>query len=331
MALQYQPGLLPWAIEEVFGQRHSAGRLARILVHELELRYRVAPPMCPCGLASTMGVTVEYGSLPTEGALMDWPGPNPRIIVRPLGPSAPEFLHRRQRFTIAHELGHILLRDALSVTLKHSDYSLHDPEEERICNAFAAELLMPSHAVSRDFKSLGVSPRALLAISDIYGTSLTSTGIRACELARRNHVVMLMWTESGGSLTPCWSSDKRYRAAILVDTGRTTVERSAETPIEHHGRDQLLVNGERQAWQAASLRIGKSDKILAVLVRAACRFPLLRSPSSDPKQLSLFPIENTRAGTPRTSKPTLRDMRFLVRGSDSTTNGQSGPGDLLGQ
>ena len=61
------------------------------------------------------------------------------IFVNPTEPA------RRQRFTVAHELGHCLLghgcRDRLKGTLTE-----YEPDEAA-ANQFAAELLMPENAV----------------------------------------------------------------------------------------------------------------------------------------------------------------------------------------
>ena len=46
----------------------------------------------------------------------------------------------RQRFTIAHELGHLIL-----IT------NNNDLDEEKLCNRFASSLLMPKEAIINEF------------------------------------------------------------------------------------------------------------------------------------------------------------------------------------
>lgn len=59
----------------------------------------------------------------------------------------------RQRFTIAHEIGHLLLHETRSVIVDTHVYrrdavsSMGTQKEEREANAFAAELLMPTNFV----------------------------------------------------------------------------------------------------------------------------------------------------------------------------------------
>ncbi len=72
--------------------------------------------------------------------------------------------HRnRQRFTIAHELGHYLLhegetvhldhyRGAVTVNLRNSESATGVDDDEREANLFAAELLMPAKFLEQDLR-----------------------------------------------------------------------------------------------------------------------------------------------------------------------------------
>jgi Zn-dependent peptidase ImmA (M78 family) len=75
--------------------------------------------------------------------------------------------HRnRQRFTIAHELGHYLLHEgslvhvdrerAFKVNLRGDEASKGVDVAEKEANLFAAELLMPGEFLQRDLRSSGV-------------------------------------------------------------------------------------------------------------------------------------------------------------------------------
>ncbi|PWQ93027.1 helix-turn-helix domain-containing protein [Leucothrix pacifica] len=70
----------------------------------------------------------------------------------------------RQRFTLAHELGHLLLHDRLSDSL----------EEESACNRFASAFLLPASSM---FKQLGtkrhkLEPQELYLLKHEYGLSM---------------------------------------------------------------------------------------------------------------------------------------------------------------
>jgi Zn-dependent peptidase ImmA (M78 family) len=73
----------------------------------------------------------------------------------------------RQRFTIAHELGHFLLhegetvhlddyRQAFTISLRNSQSAKGDNNDEREANLFAAELLMPYRFLTHDLKDVNL-------------------------------------------------------------------------------------------------------------------------------------------------------------------------------
>jgi Zn-dependent peptidase ImmA (M78 family)/DNA-binding XRE family transcriptional regulator len=70
----------------------------------------------------------------------------------------------RKRFTLLHELGHLLLN------LKNYDYK----NEEMFCNKFASEFLYPKNIVKNDFggKRDGISLNELIAVQKKYGISI---------------------------------------------------------------------------------------------------------------------------------------------------------------
>lgn len=99
----------------------------------------------------------------------------------------------RQNFTIAHELGHLLLHDRheqlhvdrkFSVRLRSVVSSQGIDEAEMEANYFAAELLMPAHFIEADVQSL-MDDNADLAIqklSEKYNVSREAMSIRLSAL-----------------------------------------------------------------------------------------------------------------------------------------------------
>lgn len=76
----------------------------------------------------------------------------------------------RQRFTLAHELGHLLLKGLFS----------DDPEEEKACNRFAGAFLFPRPAVRQEFgkSRSSIELRELLLAKQEYGLSMASVVFR---------------------------------------------------------------------------------------------------------------------------------------------------------
>lgn len=70
--------------------------------------------------------------------------------------------NNRQRFTIAHELGHYLLHEQeklhvdrrFQIQLRDDNSSKGESEEEKEANLFAAELLMPMHFIHKDLEAI---------------------------------------------------------------------------------------------------------------------------------------------------------------------------------
>lgn len=102
----------------------------------------------------------------------------------------------RQRFTVAHELGHLLLHsgvpDGIRVDDVHVDRSFHlrsqlssegtDPAE-REANFFAAELLMPTHFLTAEALSFDlVDDAAAKDLAKRYGVSVQAMMIRLANL-----------------------------------------------------------------------------------------------------------------------------------------------------
>ncbi|MEX0732376.1 MAG: ImmA/IrrE family metallo-endopeptidase [Aquisalimonadaceae bacterium] len=94
---------------------------------------------------------------------------------------------RRQRFTLAHELGHFILhsggdhRDFVDKALFRSDQT--SPEETE-ANRFAAGLLMPSEEFKRFAKD---QSSKVEDIAEYFGVSALAVRVRAKELGFKGH------------------------------------------------------------------------------------------------------------------------------------------------
>ncbi|RLA50757.1 MAG: transcriptional regulator [Gammaproteobacteria bacterium] len=94
---------------------------------------------------------------------------NPVIVVSSNWPGD------RQRFTLAHELGHFLLRGRLGA----------DIDEEKACHRFAASFLLPACAVrqSLGLKRHNIEMQELFLLKKEYGLSMQACLYRAKDLA----------------------------------------------------------------------------------------------------------------------------------------------------
>jgi Zn-dependent peptidase ImmA (M78 family) len=118
-------------------------------------------PVDPSELAMRMGASVvaDTGMRWTDlSGRFDFENGRPTIRFNP------DDAWVRQRFTIAHELGHMVLNHGQSMRDNAANYST-DAENyrEREANAFAAELLMPKEVVdwmaSQNYRDVGLMSR----------------------------------------------------------------------------------------------------------------------------------------------------------------------------
>jgi Zn-dependent peptidase ImmA (M78 family) len=158
-------------------------RIIRQRVEALLSRSGVRKPPVPVEeIAVNLGLEVRYA--PFDGDLSG-------ALVRSrgetyIGVNSSDHPNR-QRFTIAHELGHFLLHKGISlhvdkdfrVNLRDGDSSAGVNPEEMEANRFAAELLMPTRFVVRDVEELrAVNQAALDALARRYKVSPHAMKIR---------------------------------------------------------------------------------------------------------------------------------------------------------
>jgi Zn-dependent peptidase ImmA (M78 family)/DNA-binding XRE family transcriptional regulator len=95
--------------------------------------------------------------------------------------------HGRQRFTVAHELGHYLLRHHdhyhldMGSAMAHGEDPNYDWRDERKANEFAAELLMPAQMVM----AAAQKHSTVQALANLFQVSKEAMGFRLINLGLR--------------------------------------------------------------------------------------------------------------------------------------------------
>jgi len=133
-----------------------------------------------------------------------------RLVLRSLNGNVSGFVHsdaegntigvnsahsrNRQRFTMAHELGHLVLHDLAGVRVDERDFSVRfkstptrrGDDEEQEANLFAAELLMPVSQLAQDAEKLGEfalhDDKAVRKTAARYGVSVQTLIVRLTSL-----------------------------------------------------------------------------------------------------------------------------------------------------
>lgn len=90
------------------------------------------------------------------------------VIVRALDNA------RRQRFTVAHEIAHLLMGQVPCAAI-----GLMPKAEERLCDRFASRLLVPRGDLAAQLARRNGEPEDILALSERYGVSVSVT-LAAC-------------------------------------------------------------------------------------------------------------------------------------------------------
>lgn len=138
----------------------------------------------PENLAKKIGLRVAYEKLDNEvSGVLVLQESKPMIFVNS------EQHSNRQRFTIAHELGHYLLHkqeqvhvdNDFTVVYRDSKSSTGEDLHEIEANQFAAELLMPEKCVEQylaENKIKVITETTIAEMADFFGVSLQAMSIR---------------------------------------------------------------------------------------------------------------------------------------------------------
>ena len=153
-------------------------------------------------LARRLGVTrVVEQRLPFEGGLFQLPDGEMVIKLN----SESSFV--RKRFTLAHEIAHLLLNTVPA----HRTANQADRDLERTCDLIAAELLIPTEEATGFIRGLGTpSPESLKAIASRYTVSLQTAAIRVHDGLKLWKCGIGMWSISPKMKTLWFVGPKRW-------------------------------------------------------------------------------------------------------------------------
>ncbi|GHE61267.1 hypothetical protein GCM10017771_84420 [Streptomyces capitiformicae] len=174
-----------FAPSKVWHDRNAGERTAARLRAYLDFS-ETEPVEDLTGLVESLGVPVEYRKLPSQvhgisipekwGDHVSWV-----VIINSSD------VWSRQRFTLAHELCHVLQNDPGQVIVDRA--TMQDLRPERIANSFARHFLLPEEAILGKLEQFGpISTRAQAAalVADLvltYGVSRDATMIALSEIA----------------------------------------------------------------------------------------------------------------------------------------------------
>ncbi len=127
-------------------------------------------------IAFDLGVNVIEGELKGAAASLVKIGKHATIRV-----SNDNFYEYRNRFSIAHELGHFVLNHGISIQRVCSDEDMltwYKKSEETEANFFAGELILPKSLIENRCDVAEVDFRPIIQLAKKFRASLTATAIR---------------------------------------------------------------------------------------------------------------------------------------------------------
>ncbi len=135
-------------------------------------------------LAKSLGVTDIISTNMTEDGRTTWNRGRPRIELRADRPAS------RNRFTLAHEVGHILI--AQDETVARRTHRLEHDDIEKLCDWIAASILMPRHWISTYARRERYNLSLLRLVAHRANVSLAAAAVRLAEVSDRT-CILLRW------------------------------------------------------------------------------------------------------------------------------------------
>ena len=163
-------------------------QIVKRLLRQLKITF---PPIPVENIANHLGVKIEEAILDGEISGFLYKKKKNGQAVIAVNALHSRHSYRRKRFTIAHELGHLILKHHgeffVDRKLFRDSISKQGTDKiERDANQFAAELLMPELMIRAQFKETPVQdvddPESLKLLADRFEVSVQAMTIRLANL-----------------------------------------------------------------------------------------------------------------------------------------------------
>jgi hypothetical protein len=232
--------------------KKSAGDVTADIASFVGAHRRDGEPLQAMALRLGISRIVEE-PLPFEGGVFQLSDGGRVIKINATSPRA------RKRFTLAHEIGHLLLGEpGLRSSCGHNDML------ERKCDAIASELLMPTDEAVPFIKNLGEpSPEKLRAIASHFDVSLQAAAFRV-------HRDLGLWKCFIG----CWQRHPQIKSDWFVGYRRrwdraepdeSSLDRAlaSEGPVQ--SKEFWYRGGQPEPVWLNLLRLGHSGRVLGLV------------------------------------------------------------------
>lgn len=151
---------------------------------------------------------------------------------------------KRKRFTICHEIGHIVL-DLLSDHGGSAGTYERRPLNEVCCDVFAAELLLPVQLFKPVLDDMILSVETLTLLSDAFDASYFATGSRAVALSREPAAFVI---SHGGVIKYAFRSVPLRQSNVWVSCGGRLPEGSQSRAVRDDCAAQGRLEHDADMW-----------------------------------------------------------------------------------
>ncbi len=226
------------------------------------------PPVDLERIAALCGAAVDYTTLGSLDACLI-PKPTKLIIkVNNLKSNV------RQRFSLAHEIGHILLAETLAQPEYRGAGNRPSKWRETACDYIAAELLLPLHLFVPAMRTMPVSTLSIVRLGQLFDASIEATAIRYGNLLE-DDVQVVLWERHGDKLTAkstagqdilTEKSSNPPNPISLADSARVAVRAVGQRNVEVD-REPVPPLRNPVTTEAKWLRFGSTDRVLSLTYR----------------------------------------------------------------
>lgn len=171
-----------------------------------------------------------------------------------------DIIRHRNRFRIAHEIGHSFFYDRSFSPPRR--LTRPSAEEEEFCDEFASALLVPRHVA----KVQTADPRSIFELQKLHDVSVEVAARSVARVSPDITIVGLLWKShpsTGPGMRVVWSAGPRY-----LPTGvrlKSTVVDRAATVGDASAVERLNVGGLRGNYRVTASRLHGRKQLVAVV------------------------------------------------------------------
>jgi hypothetical protein len=192
-------------------------------------------PYDPFVLAAHLGVQINEADLNGLDGYVENKGNDYHIFL------AARASHARRRFTLSHELAHVIfmrtarkggIKDSYLIRYRRNGLPLsdcQDEREERLCNAFAQEFLLPTDAlVQRGFSS-DITAHDIVRTANEFQVSMQTVAVKLVRLFNPIRIVCSLWSLKTPWPVPAWwtGGDSWFKRKWLIKSDIAILEQLA--------------------------------------------------------------------------------------------------------